>query len=345
MTWAKILFAALTLLGLASRAIAADPAVAYANRIGTNTIHYREGQIGAGDDRLHYVETGRGPLIILYHGFPSFWFAFFDQMEALKGQYRVVAVDGLGAGGSAKPTAEAPYRIDRLATQLDRLAQHLAPGERFTLVGHDWGAALAFAYAQAYPDRLHAVIGLSAPPYNLFLDLVARDTEQQARSGYMQRFRALTLPAIAQGGLPDRIWRQSYSGLVESGALTPEENELFGAALANPQALNGGMNWYRANILPFDRIDANVRWPKDNSKIKVPALLIWGDQDRTFVDQAWSRFVDYAERPTLVKLPRVGHWATMEKPELANAAIRSFLQQHVTPARRSPRPEATRRRR
>lgn len=345
MGWAKILFAALTLLGLVSPARGADPAVAYANRMGSGTEEYREGQFGTGDDRLHYVEAGRGPLVILYHGFPSFWFSFFDQMELLKERYRVVAVDGLGAGGSAKPIAEAPYRIDRLAAQVDRLAKHLAPGERFTLVGHDWGAALAFAFAQGYPDRLHAVIGLSAPPYNLFLDLVAQNAEQQARSGYMQRFRALTLPAIAQGGLPDRIWRQSYSGLVESGALTPEENTLFGTALADPQALHGGMNWYRANIPPFDRVDPDVRWPKDNPRIKVPALLIRGDQDRTFVDQAWSRFPDYAERPTLVTLPGVGHWTTMEKHELANAAIRTFLQAHVRPSRRSPQPEAGRRRR
>jgi pimeloyl-ACP methyl ester carboxylesterase len=314
-------------------ALAADPAVEHANQVAAGAIQYREGWFGNGDERLHYVEAGAGPLVILYHGFPSFWFSFFDQMEALKSRYRVVAVDGLGAGLSAKPENEAPYRVHRLAAQLDRLARHLSGRERFVLIGHDWGAALAFAYAQAYPERLHAVVGLSAPPYNLFLDLVARDPEQQARSAYMQRFRALNLASVSSGDIAKRISQQSYAGLVESGALTAEEAELFSRALSDPRAIHGGMNWYRANIPAFDAITLQTRWPAGNPKIKVPALLLWGEQDRTFVEAAWSRFSDYAERPTVVRLPGVGHWATMDKPQLATGAIQDFLKANVRSAK------------
>jgi epoxide hydrolase 4 len=137
----------------ARQAEPADPAVAHANSISTGAIGYREGYYGSGDTRLHYVEAGRGPLVILYHGFPSFWYSWFDQMEVLKTRYRVVAVDGLGANLSGKPADLAPYRVEALAKQLDGLARHLNGKRRFTLVGHDWGAALAFAYAQAYPAR------------------------------------------------------------------------------------------------------------------------------------------------------------------------------------------------
>jgi pimeloyl-ACP methyl ester carboxylesterase len=347
MKWLRTLCVALLLSTLAGGgvAIAADSAVQYANRVGAGSQKYREGFFGSGDDRLHFVEAGRGPLVMLYHGFPSFWFSLFDQMEALKSGYRVVAVDGLGAGLSAKPESEAPYRIERLAAQLDRLARHLGGDERFVLIGHDWGAALAFAYAQAYPQRLHAVIGLSAPPYNLFLDLVAGNAEQQARSAYMQRFRALTLAAVSTGDIPARISRQSYAGLAESGDLTAEEAELFRQALSDPRAVHGGMNWYRANIPAFEGITPQTRWPAANPKIKVPAMLIWGDQDRTFVEQAWSRFGDYAEHPTVVRLPGVGHWATMEKPQLANEAIEAFLKANVSRARLPQRREPSRRRR
>jgi epoxide hydrolase 4 len=309
-----------------ARAESSDPAVAYANAHGAAGINYRQGWFGEGDTRLHYVEAGAGPLIILYHGFPSTWFSWFDQMEVLKQHYRVVAVDGLGGGLSAKPETLAPYRVEQLANQLDGLARHLNGNRRFILLGHDWGAALAFSYAQAYPKRLRAVIGLSAPPYNLFLDLVSTDADQQARSQYMQRFRALTLEEIRAKNSGAQIAQLAYSGLLAGGALNAEEHALFINRLSDPETINGGMNWYRANIGEFAAITAKDHWPTHNRPIKVPALLLWGDQDQTFVSTAPQRAADYAKRLEVVMLPGVGHWASMEKPELANAAILAFLE-------------------
>lgn len=302
-----------------------DPAVIYANAAGKGPMRYSEGYFGSGDNRLHYVEAGKGPLIILYHGFPSFWFSFFNQMEMLKTEYRVVAVDGPGANLSAKPEAMEPYRIDRLAAQLDALARHLNGRKRFILIGHDWGAALSFAYAQAYPDRLNAVIGMSAPPYNLFLDLVRTSPEQQARSHYMQVFRTLTLASITSSGAPERIWQQAYGGLISSGVLGKEEANLFRSALADPRAVHGGMNWYRANLTDFAALDESHNWPRSNRKIVVPSLLIWGEVDKTFVEDVLTRIETYAPGISIVRLPGVDHWASMERPALANAAIAKFL--------------------
>lgn len=275
--------------------------------------------------RLHYVEAGHGPLVLMYHGFPSFWYSWFPQMEALKANYHVVAVDGLGAGLSAKPTSVEPYRVDRLARQVDRLARHLAGRRRFVLIGHDWGAALAFAYAQAYPRRLTAVVGMSAPPYNLFLDLVRNDQDQQARSSYMQRFRSLTLPDIHQQHLGNKLWQQAYAGLVEDGSLTQTESDLFRASLSDPLAVNGGMNWYRANIPPFEDIRVSTAWPSADARIRVPALLIWGEADRTFVPAFPKRMTEVADHLTILSLPDVGHWTTMQRPTRANDAIIQFL--------------------
>ena len=326
----------LTVAATAAPAAEPDPAVTYANQHAAHGIKYREGWFGTGNTRLHYVEAGRGPLVILQHGFPSYWFSFFDQMEVLKTRYRVVAVDGLGAGLSAKPVDLAPYRIDRLAAQLDGLARRLNGGKRFALIGHDWGAALAFAYAQGYPDRLTTVIGLSAPPYNLFLDLVSRDPEQQSRSAYMERFQKLSLANLQQPGFTERFWRGAYGGLIAAGDLTASEGDLFRQALADPLAVNGGMNWYRANLTSFSRLDASWRWPADNARIPVPALLIWGEADRTFVPSAVDRFPDYAEQSTIVRLPGINHWATMEQPQRANQAILTFLDRHL-PGKRARR--------
>jgi epoxide hydrolase 4 len=320
------LFLAILALVAASPAIAKpDPAVVHANSIRHGAAGYSEGWYGTGEERLHYVTAGKGPLIILHHGFPSFWYSWFDQMEMLKSRYRVVAVDGLGSGLSAKPVAVAPYRIDRLAAQLDGLARHLNGDRRFVLIGHDWGAALAFAYAQAYPDRLNAVIGMSAPPFNLFLDLVASDPEQQRRSQYMQTFRALTLDAIGKRGLPEQIWRQSYGGLIARGALSAAEGELLKAALSDPRAINGGMNWYRANIPPVEQIGPTDRWPAHNPSSTVPSLLIWGDADRTFVPQFLDRMGTQAIDLKIARMKDVGHWTPMEDPSRANAILAAFL--------------------
>jgi pimeloyl-ACP methyl ester carboxylesterase len=327
-----IVFLALLLLALPSWAKTSpvpDPAVTYANAAKSGTSGYREGYFGKGDDRLHYVETGKGPLVILYHGFPSFWYSWFDQMEALKASYRVVAVDGLGAGLSAKPVDLEPYRVERLVAQIDALARHLNGRKRFTLIGHDWGAALAYAYAQGYPDRLHAVVGMSAPPYNQFLDLVRSNAEQQKRSVYMQIFRTVTLDAIKERQLTEQIWQQSYGALIARGDLTAEEGALFRTALSDPLAINGGMNWYRANMLPISDIVPDIYWPSQNARIKVPALLIWGEADRTFVADFIDNFPGYAPKAEIVRLPGVNHWTPMEQPQQSNDAIAAFLKRHV----------------
>ena len=321
-----VMFVAALALCLPDAALCSeDRAVAHANSIRQGDIPYKEGYFSEGDDRLHYVEAGKGPLVILYHGFPSFWYSWFGQMETLKGHYRVVAVDGLGAGFSAKPESLDAYRVEKLAGQIDRLARHLNGKRRFTLIGHDWGAALAFAYAQAYPKRLNAVIGMSAPPYNLFLETLRTSNDQQSRSTYMQFFRSVTLDDIRNRNMGEQIWRQSYGALLEPGDLSKDEGELFRAALANPLAINGGMNWYRANIPPISEIESVTFWPRANPKIKVPTLLIWGDADRTFVPEFMDRMSGYSSDMRIIWLPGINHWTSIERSEQATKEIALFL--------------------
>jgi pimeloyl-ACP methyl ester carboxylesterase len=312
-------------LALARQSAPIDPAIVHANSIRSGPIAYREGWFGKGDTRLHYVEAGRGPLVILYHGFPSFWYSWFDQMEVLKDRYRVVAVDGLGANLSGKPDDLAPYRVAALAKQLDGLARHLNGNRRFTLVGHDWGAALAFAYAQQYPHRLHGVAGISAPPFNLFLNLVQGDPEQQARSGYMQWFRSLTLADIKAQGTAAQIFEASYRSLIASGALTTAEAGLYRTVLSDPATINGGMNWYRANVPPFAAIGDEDYWPARDVKILVPTLLVWGNSDNTFVPGFIDRFQAAVPQAQVVRVDGVNHWATMEADPTTTAALAAFV--------------------
>jgi len=311
--------------GAPVKPIAEDAAVAYANRVTVTDFAYREGYFEHDGVRLHYVEAGEGDLVLLYHGFPSFWFSFFDQMEALKSQYRVVAIDGPGAGLSDKPDDLSVYTVEVLAAQLDALAHHLAGKEKFTLIGHDWGGALALTYAEAYPDRLKGVVGMSAPSYNVFLDLVKSSDEQQARSSYMQRIRETSPEAVVEDPPGERIWSQGYRKLVESGHLTAEEGELFRQALAPAAATNGGFNWYRANMPPPTTITENDFWPAPPARIRPPVLLIVGDDDTTFLRTYVDMMEATADDLSVVILPGIGHWTSMQDPDKSNQAIATFL--------------------
>jgi pimeloyl-ACP methyl ester carboxylesterase len=302
-----------------------DPAVAHANAHRNGPISYHEGWFGTGDKRLHYVEAGQGPLVVLYHGFPSNWFSWFDLMEVLKSRYRVVAVDALGAGLSDKPGRLEPYRIDRLARQLDRLARHLNRDRRFILVGHDWGGALSLAYAQAYPRRLHAVVGMSAPPYNLFLDLVMESAEQRQRSAYMQRLRSQSLADLRSSGLASRIAAQVYGGLRDKGSLSAEEAALFERSVGNVDALNGGVNWYRANVPDFADLGSAGRWPRHNRPITVPTLIVWGDDDQTFLPEFLDRMQGYARNLQVFHQSGVGHMTPIEGSRESSARIAEFI--------------------
>lgn len=307
-----------------------SPAVAHANAISRGGPRYQDGFIDADGLRLHYVEAGEGRLVLLYHGFPSFWYSFFDQMEALKQDYHVVAVDGLGAGLSDKPRSLSHYSVESLAAQLDAVARHHAGDDTFIFIGHDWGAALGFAYAEANPHRLDAIVGMSAPSYNVFLNLVRSDAEQQQRSAYMQTIRETSYQAVIDNPPGERIWRQAYSKLIEDGHLSEAEGELFRQAMASADAMNGGFNWYRANMPPPAAITSEDHWPNPPARIVTPALLIVGATDTTFVPAHIDMMIDVVDSLSVVSIPEMGHWTLMQDPEISTGAILTFLET-VTP--------------
>lgn len=308
---------------------APDPAVIFANANRKGDIAYTEGYFGAGDTRLHYVEAGEGPLIIFYHGFPSFWYSWFDQMEALKGSHRVVAVDGLGYGLSSRPTNLQPYDIANLTAQLDSFSRHLGGDEKYVLIGHDWGSVLALSYAQAYPNRLHKVVGMSAPPLNLMLKYTATDKEQQRRTQYMQRFKVTTLEMLKASNAAQTVGIRSYKNLASRGDLTNEELELFRAALAENETIDAGMNWYRANIPAFDAVKDEDMWPGPDAKITMPGLFITGDQDKIFVQALIDQVDDAGPQMRTVILKGINHWTSMEQAERATKVIVEFLEEET----------------
>ncbi|TQV84022.1 alpha/beta hydrolase [Exilibacterium tricleocarpae] len=323
----KVALLCLVLSACSEAPLQTDPAVEYANEVNSGGPVFKSGFAEVGAQRFHYVEAGAGPLMLFYHGFPSYWFSFYHQMVEFSREYRVVAIDGLGANLSSKPDDLAPYAIENLARQLDAVARQLAGDAPFVLVGHDWGGALAWAFAQRYPERLTQVIGISAPPYNQFLELLRSNERQQSTSSYMFDMRGgyRNFLMTLNGGY--LVWRRGLAGLRESGRLNAREDALFKHGLARPGAIDAGINWYRANIPRPQEIGPADYWPSRTARVEVPGLLIWGERDTAFVDVFIDELPNYVTQLSVERLPDVGHWPTLQSPTAVNQAMRRFLQQ------------------
>ena len=246
-------------------------------------------------------------------------------MEALKETHRVVAVDGLGSGLSAQPQNAGPYKLSKLAEQVDDLARHLAGDEKFILIGHDWGSVLALSFAQAYPERLHKVVGMNAPPLNMFLKYLTGSPEQQQRSSYMVRIKDTTVELLRKTGGGKAIAQSAYAKLAERGDLAPEEVTLFHNAMAGPETMYAMMNWYRANIPAWDEISEADMWPSPDATIDVPALVIWGEKDRVAVPQLVDKLAKSSPSLKFVNLNGLNHWTSMEQAGKATRQIVAFL--------------------
>ena len=212
-----------------------------------------------------------------------------------------------------------------LIDHVDALAIHLNGDRPFILIGHDWGGALSLAFAELKPERLQAVVAMNAPSFNVFLELLRSNEQQQKTSTYMAVMSNTSRESVRDYAPGERIWKSAYGGLLERAELTEEEYELFGWALRPAEATNGGYNWYRANVPLPDQITDQDFFPIPQRELSVPALLIWGTEDRAFVPEFIPMLKANSKQLDVVTIQGANHWTLMSHPEESNAAIRSFL--------------------
>src|SRR5919202_5732283 len=228
-----------------------------------------------GDVRLHYVEAGTGPLVILLHGFPEFWYSWRHQITALAtAGYHAVAPDMRGYNLSDKPSAVHDYRIDLLARDVARLIRACG-AERATVVGHDWGAGVAWQFAMSYPTMLDRLVIMNVPHPIQFLRGM-RTWRQLRKSWYIFFFQIPRLPeAILSAGDFSMVRRIFRSDPARTDAFMEEDIDWYIGALRVPGALTGAINYYRAL---FRRNPVKTRGSL--KRIDAPVLVIWGERDR-----------------------------------------------------------------
>jgi epoxide hydrolase 4 len=280
----------------------------------------RESYADLGEVRLHYVEAGDGPLVVLLHGFPEFWFSWRFQIPALVAAgFRVVAPDMRGYNLSSRPSKVSAYDIDRLAADVRDLVRERG-AERVLLAGHDWGAGAAWATAMNHPDVVERLAILNAPHPRRMLQGLRRP-RQLARSWYMLFFQLPRLPELAMRAGGWRAWRRLFEKEARPGAFTPQDIERYVDAWSQPGAPTGMINPYRAAFRQTPgRSEARLR------PVQAPTLVIWGERDRHLgVELAEPERADVPNLERVVRLPEASHWVHQDEPERVSQLLVDFF--------------------
>ena len=275
--------------------------------------------------RLHYAESGSGDnLVILLHGFPEFWYAWQKQLIALSEKFHVVAPDMRGYNLSDKPSRVEDYRIDKLVADVIGLLDHFG-AKQAAIVGHDWGAGVAWAIAQKYPERVSRLAVLQVPlqaAWRANLTL-----KQFMRSWYMFFFQIPRLPEWLIARQNFRAIERTFQEKVgRKNSFTQQDVERYKEAARQPGALTGAINYYRANFLDRLFVRKQTTNKQRDGRVHVPTLFIFGEQDFAIIPETvrgLEKYIDADYRE--VRIRDSGHWVQNEAAEEVNAALLEFL--------------------
>jgi pimeloyl-ACP methyl ester carboxylesterase len=282
------------------------------------------------DIRLHYVSAGVGKLIMFVHGFPEFWLEWEKQLAEFGKDYQAVAPDMRGYNLSSKPPEVQKYHVKDLIEDLRALAEHLGH-EKLIMVGHDWGGAVAWSAALRHPQLLEKLIIINSPHPAVFARELLNNPDQQKASQYMLMLRS----AEAERILSENNFARLTDVLVQFGSqweMSEKHRLKYIEAWSQPGALTGSLNYYRASPLypptsqnDQEQIKSILNLPKEMLTVKVPTLVIWGEQDRALLTGNLDGLEEYIEDLTVKRIPDGSHWVIHEQSELVNSLIRDFI--------------------
>jgi epoxide hydrolase 4 len=278
--------------------------------------------------RLHYARAGQGKLMLFVHGFPEFWYAWKDLLPEFGRDHLAVAPDMRGYNLSSKPANVANYAVPLLVDDLRALAKSLGH-EKFTLVAHDWGGGVAWSLAINHPECLEKLVIINAPHPALFERELNRNPAQQAASQYMLLFRTPKAEAI--------LAANNYAFLVDTvltrglkkGHFNEEDKQAYLTAWAQPGALTGSLNWYRAAGIgpPVGEAKARSFEPSAAAaKVNVPTLVIWGERDVALVKENLDGLEQFVPDLRVRHIPDGTHWVIHEQPKVVAGYIREFIE-------------------
>jgi epoxide hydrolase 4 len=271
-----------------------------------------------GDVRLHYVEAGEGPLVVLLHGFPEFWYSWRRQIPALaQAGFHVVAPDMRGYDLSDKPRSWRSYGTGLLADDVAGLIRSFGEQSAY-IVGHDWGAAVAYTVAMNHPEVVRRLAILNVPHPARMLEGF-RTLKQLRKSWYMFFFQIPRLPEHL-------IARDDFSFAKRSlradskDAFSDEDLERYVEAWSQPGALTGMINYYRAALRRSPRKALAQMKP-----IEAQTLVIWGMRDRHLGSELAEPAPEWVPNVRVKRIPDATHWVQHDAAERVNELLVEFL--------------------
>jgi epoxide hydrolase 4 len=258
--------------------------------------------------KIHYASLGQGPLVVMIHGFPDFWYTWRDQMQALSANYQVVAIDQRGYNLSDKPKGVENYDMKFLVGDVAAVIKHLGK-DKAIIVGHDWGGIVAWTFAMALPQMTDKLIILNLPhPRGLSREL-ANNPQQQKNSAYARNFQ--------KEGAEKQLTAERLAGWVKD----PKAREKYIEAFRRSD-FEAMLNYYKQNY-------PREPYKEDTSpvvKVKMPVLLIHGLEDTALLAGALNNTWEWVEKDlTLVTIPGASHFVQQDASELVTKSIKMWL--------------------
>jgi epoxide hydrolase 4 len=269
---------------------------------------------------LHVVQDGpqHGPLVILLHGFPEFWYGWRHQIPSLaEAGYWVWAPDQRGYNLSDKPQEISAYGLDELAKDIVGLID-AAGREKAFIIGHDWGAAVAWWVAINYPDRVEKLGILNVPHPSVMTKTLRSQPRQLLKSWYIFFFQIPWLPEflISRGNW--QAAKQMMRRSARSGSFSDEDLEAYREAWGQPRAFTSMINWYRAVVRNSLRMSRS-------SRVTVPTLMIWGVKDVALDRSMAQPSIDRCDEGQLLFLEQATHWVQHDEPQKVKKLLLDFL--------------------
>jgi epoxide hydrolase 4 len=269
---------------------------------------------------LHVVQAGPadGPLVILLHGFPEFWYGWRNQIPALANAgYCVWVPDQRGYNLSEKPHGLDAYRIDELVTDVIGLID-AAGRERAFIVGHDWGAAVTWRLVNRFPNRVDKAAVLNVPHPYVMGKYILHSWRQIRRSTYIAYFQ---IPALPERKLGAENWQPMVAALNRTappGLFSVEDMTRYRSAWSLPGAMTAMLNWYRAFV------QRPVSWAP-SPRVKPPMLMIWGTADAALEAEMAPLSIELCDNGRLHLLEGVSHWVQHQAPAEVNRLLLEYL--------------------
>lgn len=276
--------------------------------------------VAANGVRLHVVAAGPsdGPVVLLLHGFPEFWYGWRSQIPALaRAGYRVWAPDGRGYGLSDKPPSVYAYALDTLADDAHALVQATGRSTA-SVVGHDWGAAVAWRLAERHAPSVAELVILNVPHPFVFARTLRTSARQRRRSAYVAFFQLPLLPEALLRAGDHRALARSLETSSRPGTFSAADMAMYRWAWSQPGALKGMLDWYRAALRAPVRYAAPPR-------VRVPTTMLWGARDAFLLSEMAAASVALCDDGRLQVFDEATHWLQHEEPEAVNRSILSFL--------------------